>query len=147
MAFLEIDVTDLDGLGPALRQFNRFHTAFRNKLPRVVLGAHKKQIVERIRSKKSGPDGEVWPAWSEQYAKTRTGAHSLLIGERKLVNAWQTVVSAGQGSLTNTAVYAAAQHFGFEDIPARPYAGVGSTDTDDLQHVINTWVSDNLELV
>jgi phage virion morphogenesis protein len=137
-----LTVDGMDRLVAALKDFSRFRKDFRGKLPRVVLRAQKSYVTDRLRNTKHGPDGESWAPWSDAYAKTRKGSDSLLISERKLVNSFRAVVSAGKGELGSPLPYAAAHHFGVpgRNLPARPYFGMGSDDISKLDDVINTWV-------
>ena len=141
---VKVEAQGLETLQQALARFPKFSRDFRTKLPRVIFKAQKKRIRERIKTKKHGPDGESWDAWSENYAKTRSGGNSLLVGDRKLLNSFRVVMSTGKGQLGSSLPYAAAQHFGVKTrgLEPRPYFGLGKEDVTHLDDVIHKWVKD-----
>lgn len=116
----------------------------------VALGAEvESQVRRRISEDKKGPDGEVWPPWSERYAATRRGGHSLLESEGDLLESITTVVEQDQVEVGTNLVYGAIHQFGGAEvdmpIPARPYLGLGPRNVDDLEAVLDDWIDDRLE--
>jgi phage virion morphogenesis protein len=83
------------------------------------------QTRQRITSTKTAPDGKKWAPWSEKYAVTRHGGHSLLRNEGDLLDAIQHLVSGDTSEVGANLEYAATHQYGDRKrgIPARPYLG------------------------
>lgn len=116
-----------------------------------ALGAEaEKQIKRRISDEKTSPDGKKWDKWSDDYADTRHGGHSLLEGEGHLRdNIYQTPSVSGVEVGSNT-IYAAVMHFGAEkhefkgiapwgNIPPREFMGLSDENIKDQIEVISDW--------
>lgn len=103
--------------------------------------------VRRIDEEQASPDGQDWPIWSERYRETRTGQHSLLIGEGALINSITHIVD-GRGFIDvgSNLIYAATHQFGDPDrnIPERPYLGVSASDENVVGAIIADVVADIL---
>lgn len=78
------------------------------------------QTHRRIRDEKSGPDGTPWPNWFAEYAKTRHGNHSLLMGEGNLDDSIQSIVSGDDVETGSNLAYAAVHQFGSDDLVTVP---------------------------
>jgi len=102
----------------------------------------------RIQSDKRGPDGERWPDWSEAYAATRHGGHSLLSSEGHLLDSIRPDVRGDEVEVGTNLVYGAIHQFGGAEvgmaIPARPYLGVSTEDQSDILGVVDAWADDLL---
>lgn len=96
---------------------------------------------ERIASEKSSPDGSPWPAWSEDYAASRGGHHSLLQGEGDLLDSIQNYSSGDEVRVGTPLVYGAIQQLGGAEVgkyglPARPYLGLSPDDEDEIRELV-----------
>jgi phage virion morphogenesis protein len=98
---------------------------------------------ERIAATKEGPHGEVWPAWSPRYRKTRAARHSLLVSEGDLRESYQAYSRRGGVTVGSPLIYAAIHHAGSDKasgrgsgVPARPALGVSPQDADDIEAIV-----------
>ena len=101
------------------------------------------QTQERIARGKKSPQDENWEPWSDDYAETRSGRHSLLVGEGDLLRSIEHEVDGADVLLVGSnLVYAGALQFGNEGrgLPARPYIGVSSDDADEIEKAISDWM-------
>ena len=102
---------------------------------------------ERIATGKEGPNGETWPDWSEDYAASRHGGHSLLMGEGSLLDSVQNYSRGGAAVVGTNLVYGAIHQFGGEEvgsnIPARPYVGMSAEDREEISDL----VTDHMERI
>lgn len=97
----------------------------------------------RIDEEKTAPDGAAWAPWSPGYAATRSGRHSLLVGDNSLAGSIQNL-SDDQAAIVGTnMVYGAIHQFGGEagrnhaaEIPARPYLGISERDRRDIERLV-----------
>lgn len=135
-----------DGLYQISMQLDRFGLESLDSLFEDIGGEVESQTRRRIQSEKASPGGEPWPAWSEQYARTRHGGHSLLQGEGPLLDSIQSLVEGDELQVGSNMDYAAAQNFGFDEanLPAREYLGLSQENVDDLEAVILHWVGRQL---
>lgn len=95
------------------------------------------QTKTRIADEKRGPEGEVWAPWSPAYAASRSGRHSLLVGEGNpgLLESI-TNHSVGMEAIAGTnLVYAARHHFGDDTMPARPYLGLSGENRREIEEL------------
>lgn len=90
----------------------------------------------RIADEKTAPDGTPWEPWSEDYAATRSGGHSLLMSEGDLLDDVQNRSEGDEARVGTSLVYGAIHQFSGEEvgmnIPARPYLGLSDRDRDDI---------------
>jgi hypothetical protein len=97
-----------------------------------------KEIAERrIRVDKTDPDGVPWKPWSDSYAATRRGGHSLLIDTHALLEGFTATASpAGNvAEVANRVGYA-----GFVQ-KQRPFLGIGAEERDVIGHLSKSWLS------
>ncbi|WP_283132485.1 phage virion morphogenesis protein [Enterovibrio norvegicus] len=81
----------------------------------ALIGAEAEtQTHRRIRDEKTAPDGTPWEGWSDGYAKTRHGNHSLLMGNGELDDSIQFQVRGNKVHVGSPLVYAAVHQDGFE---------------------------------
>ncbi|PID95877.1 MAG: phage virion morphogenesis protein [Alphaproteobacteria bacterium] len=89
---------------------------------------------------KTAPDGAAWVPWSEAYAATREGGHSLLVEEGDLRDSIASYSMGSEVHVGSNLIYAAHHHFGGDEIgsgiPARPYLGVSDEDEIDLADLV-----------
>lgn len=106
------------------------------------------QTRRRISEENAAPDGTPWQPWSDDYAETRHGGHSLLEGEGELLDSIQYLVEGDRVVVGTNLVYGAIHQFGGDEvgipIPARPYLGIGPENEEDLEAVINDWADRQL---
>ena len=97
------------------------------------------QTRRRISEEKTGPEGAAWPAWSEGYAATRHGGHSLLECEGHLIASLESGADADTAWWGSDMVYAATHQFGDagRNIPARPYLGISPQNKRELADLID----------
>lgn len=116
-----------------------------------VLGAEvESQTRRRLAEEKTGPDGKAWPAWSDAYAATRHGGHSLLEDEGHLRDSIQFLVHPDEVEIGTNLVYGAIHQWGGAGVgkpglPERPYLGVSDENAADLEAVLSRFVSGALE--
>ncbi|WP_126456728.1 phage virion morphogenesis protein [Sulfuriflexus mobilis] len=104
------------------------------------------QTRRRISSEKSSPEGKAWEPWSEAYAATRHGGHSLLENEGDLLDSIQGFVEGTTAGWGTNLIYGATQHFGDEDrgIPSREYLGLSAENEADLVAVADDWIDSHI---
>lgn len=137
-AALEISVlsTGLEGLQARVRMVAAGMADTRPLLE--ALGAELvSQSHRRIADEKQAPDGSAWPAWSEDYARTRHAGQSLLRADGGLLDSLLWAVSPDRVEAGSNLVYAAAQQFGLPErsVPGRAYLGVSDADAEALLEI------------
>lgn len=140
---------EFDGLERLNRVLNGLQSSgARLELLEAVGAEVESQTHRRLRDEKESPDGEPWADWSENYAATRHGGHSLLMGEGSLDESIQFVASPDQVEVGTNLIYAAIQQFGGEEvgqpIPARPYLGLSDENREDLLDVLTDWAEQQI---
>lgn len=126
---------NLDGLDAAIQTLDNFAAFQTSDLLEQMGGLIETQTLERLDDTKQSPDGTAWADWSDAYAKTRNGGHSLLDGEGNLVNSITYIVGSNQVSVGSPLVYAAAHQFGNEanNTPERPYLGFSDDNIAEIE--------------
>lgn len=103
----------------------------------------------RIGEEKTAPDGTPWPEWSDEYAATREGHHSLLVDENDLLESVQSFSTGSDAIVGSNLVYAARRHFGGEELgfadPGRPYLGMSGRDELDINDLVIGRLGDLLQ--
>lgn len=114
------------------------------------LGASQTQ--RRIDSEKTAPDGTPWAPWSESYAKTRHGGHSLLVAEQNLLDSIEHIVGLTGDFVEwgSNLVYATSHQNGLDisvigsrrriTVPARPYLGLSAENEEDMAALVDDFV-------
>ena len=97
------------------------------------------QTRRRLGEEKAGPDGDAWPDWSDRYAATRHGGHSLLESDGHLIASLESGADADTAWWGSDQVYAATHQFGdaSRNIPARPYLGISAQNKRELADLID----------
>ncbi|MBF0445089.1 MAG: phage virion morphogenesis protein [Magnetococcales bacterium] len=103
------------------------------------------QTRRRIAEEKEAPDGTAWEEWSDSYAETRHGGHSLLEGEGDLLDSINAFVDGETAHVGSNLIYAAIHQFGgaevgMDYIKPRPYLGFSADNSDDLVGVVDDWL-------
>lgn len=112
--------------GPSLEEIYRKLTgiatpARKRELLEQIGATHESQVRRRIQNEKTAPDGTAWPAWSEQYAKTRHGGQSLLSGEGELLSSIENQLLSHAVAIGTPLVYGGVHQNGFDgriNVPA-----------------------------
>lgn len=86
----------------------------RNELLDLIGAEAESQTHRRIRDEKTAPDGTPWPEWSDNYAKTRHGNQSLLMGSGELDDSIQYQVRDENVYLGSALVYSSVHQEGFD---------------------------------
>jgi len=110
-----------------------------------------RRAVDRLEYEKRGPKGEVWPAWSEEYARTRHANQSLLVSNGDMQKSIQhQILGSGSDLVIGVGVYGEyglTHQFGDESrgIPARPYLGFADDDRQRIEDLITGELSSLFE--
>ena len=146
MAAIEISAGQLDAL---IARVSRASRAGVHELLDAVGQQQEDAARKRITDTKKTPGGTSWKAWSLDYAKTRGSQHSLLQGEGDLADSMTHQLDVGSAAVEvgSPMVYAGAQLYGYEGIPAREYLDTdgGFADPearDELRDIVETWLSE-----
>lgn len=102
------------------------------------------QAQRRIAEEKASPDGEQWPDWSDDYAATRHGGHSLLMNEGDLVQSIQHLVDGYTLEHGSNLVYARTHQEGdpSRNIPQREFLGISDDNAREIDEVIGEWMAE-----
>jgi phage virion morphogenesis protein len=103
----------------------------------------------RIAESKRSPAGKRWAPWSQRYAKTRHGGHSLLRSEGHLLDSITHQIEGKEVVVGSNLVYAATHQWGDDErkIPARSYlseAFEDETEREDVRDVLRVFLSEIL---
>jgi phage virion morphogenesis protein len=109
---------------------------------------------KRILQTKRAPDGEAWKPWSDSYAKYRrrqSKPGSLLHQSGDLARRMTHTVDVGSDSVDvgSNMIYAGAQQYGYDGIPARPYLDTepgfaDSAEADEIQDMVSIFLGELL---
>ena len=101
------------------------------------------QTRRRLSDEKEAPAGTPWPEWSDDYAATRHGGHSLLQSEGDLLDSITYEVSDDRVEVGTNLIYGAIHQFGGDEvgipIPPRPYLGLSRDNRADLEAILEDW--------
>lgn len=136
MTQITIDMRDLGALNAQLARLSALDL---DGLTADLALEGESQTRRRISEEKTNPNGDAWPEWSEGYASTRHGGHSLLESEGHLIASLESGSDADTAWWGSDLVYAATHQFGDEgrNIPARPYLGVSPRNKSELADLID----------
>ena len=101
----------------------------------------------RLSDEKRAPDGSAWPAWSDDYAKTREPQHSLLENRGDLIDSITSDSDADSALWGSNLIYAATHQLGDDNrnIPARAYLGLSEDDIDAILDLVEARVDRTLQ--
>lgn len=105
--------------------------ALKRQLGRILVA----QTQKRITDEKAAPDGTPWEPWSPEYAKTRTGANSLLRDSDALLNSIRASVTKAGVSVDSDVPYAARQN------TTRPFFGLSDENAEEIANFVNGWMA------
>ena len=144
---IRIESEGLDRLNQRLSRITAGLSDFRQLLADVG-GVVESQTRRRISEEKASPEGAAWKPWTEAYAESRHGGHSLLEGEGELLDSIQFLVEGDRVEIGTNLIYGAIHQFGGAEvginIPARPYLGIGPANEDDLVAELDEWADRQL---
>lgn len=92
---------------------------------------------DRITGEQTSPEGDPWAPWSPDYAATRHGNQSLLVGGGDLRDSLKRFSSGTEIGAGSNLEYAAVHQFGSDDgsTPARPYLGLSPLDQREIEQM------------
>ncbi|WP_435100829.1 phage virion morphogenesis protein [Arhodomonas sp. AD133] len=142
---IEIDRADLAAIE---RVFASLSAPDRHGLMEALAVEGGSQTRRRISQEKSAPDGSPWAPWTDDYAATRHGGHSLLEGEGDLLDSITAAATTDAAMWGSNLPYAAIHQYGGTPdmppgpaaIPERPYLGLSAENADDLLAVARDWL-------
>lgn len=147
---IQVDLRELDRLQ---RRLDSFWGQVRDPgdLLAGIAGLLEAQTKRRIADEKTAPDGTRWPEWSDTYAKTRKGKHSLLIDSQSLLDDIAGVVDGETAVVGSSMVYAATHQepsFGPSRSGlgrrARPFLGLSHANTGEILQLVQDWIEGEL---
>ncbi len=155
MSGAAIEIT-LEGVERLNQRFATLaHIDTDNQFLNDVGGVVESQTHRRIRTEKTSPDGIAWPEWSDEYAETRHGGHSLLMGEGNLDDSIQFSVGVDSIEVGTNVVYAAEHQFGNDqkdkagrkhNTPAREYLGMNDDNWAEVEAVLDARIDEIMGL-
>ena len=142
---LNINMSQIDRLGVRIQALGNID---RSDLLEGIAAEVESQTRRRLSEEKTAPDGTPWVAWSDDYAATRHGGHSLLEGDGALIDSIESVVSDDSVEIGSNLIYAAIQNLGgTEDmaagpagIPARQWLGFSGDNLIDINNVVDDFI-------
>ena len=147
MAGAQVEI-DTRQLRRAVKRLEKLAGFDRRELLDAIGAEVEGQTRRRIEEGGPGPDGEAWPKWSEDYAKTRHAGHSLLAREGDLLDSIQFITRGDAVEVGTNLIYAAIHQFGGDEvgmnIPARPYLGLSPDNEADLLSVVEDFIEEAL---
>ncbi len=112
---ISVEVTGLDGLSHISDYINAAHSPSSQRHLLNLVGAEvESQTRRRISEEKTAPDGSPWAAWSEQYAKHRSGNNSLLDSSGQMLNSITYQVQGDSVHIGSNLLYVAMHQKGFD---------------------------------
>lgn len=145
-ARITIDMHDVDRLQERL---DRIASIGFGEVLDTIGAVVESQVRRRFSDDQEAPDGTPWKDWTDAYAKTRHGSHSLLIGdpENLLDSITHSPPSDDAVEVGSNMIYAGVQQFGFDErgIPARPYLGLSADNEDEIESVLHDWIQELLK--
>lgn len=142
---LNINMSQIKRLGARIQALGNID---RSELLEGLAAEVESQTRRRLSEEKTAPDGTPWSAWTDDYAATRHGGHSLLESSGALIDSIESVVSDDSVEIGSNLIYAAIHNLGgTEDmapapagIPQREYLGFSDNNLADLQYVVDDFI-------
>lgn len=139
-----IQQIDVKGLDVVISGMYRLSAIEEADVLSIATGVAISSTHRRLRETKTAPDGTPWQEWSDTYAQTRKGHHSLLMNEGDLDDSITEFIDGAIGGVGTNLVYAAVQQFGGEEVdmntPARPYLGLSKEDEVEIPLAISDFI-------
>lgn len=142
-------VTDLGGIARLQARMARLALLDTDKILDAVGFEIEGQTRHRISEARTNPEGDAWPAWSEDYKATRHAGHNLLQGSGDLLGSIQYLVNGKSVEVGSNLVYSAMQNFGGKksefphlrgDIPARTFLGLSAENEQDIETIVDDFI-------
>lgn len=126
---------DTQGLAEADEGLQRLQQSIANgrDLLRGVGALVKGQTQKRINDDKRAPDGDRWPEWSPEYAKTREPQHSLLVSSGQLFKSITHMANGKVVIVGSNMQYAKWLQEGTRKMPRREFLGLSQDDETDIE--------------
>lgn len=138
---IKYDLGSIERLQKRIEEIGAFS---RRDLLDVVGATAESMFRRRIEEEKTGPDGTAWPNWSERYAGTRHGGHSLLIGDGDQLDSlgYFILLDGSAVEVGSNLIYFATHDQGDESrgIPQRQVLGFSPDNEAELAEVIDNWI-------
>lgn len=142
---LNINMSQIKRLGARIQALGNID---RSELLEGLAAEVESQTRRRLSDEKTAPDGTPWAAWTDDYAATRHGGHSLLESSGALIDSIESVASDDSVEIGSNLIYAAIHNLGgTEDmapapagITARQYLGFSDDNLADLQFVVDDFI-------
>ncbi len=117
------------------------------QLMEILASEGEAQTRLRISEQKTDPEGKSWEPWSDKYAATRRGGHSLLMSGQDLLDSIQGQATATEAEWGSNLVYFPTHDQGDESrgIPQRQMLGLSKENERDLNDAIEDFFADLLK--
>ena len=113
---IHVNVTGLDELARIKRHIEALNNKGSQERLLNLIGVEvESQTRRRISEEKTAPDGSAWDAWSERYAKKKSGNNSLLDASGQLLKSITYQIKGNQLHVGSNVPYAAMHQDGFND--------------------------------
>lgn len=150
---IRVDTSEIERANKAV-QVGVYRLTGRGQQRRVMRGAGnllRDMIQNRLHSKKVGPAGERWPAWSPNYKAPKHGGHTLLVLSGKMARQVRATRGTRQIAVGTSVVYGNVHNFGHTftnafgkgitvRIPKRPFSGWGPDEKSGVTSTFETWM-------
>jgi phage virion morphogenesis protein len=132
--------TSLDAVS-AIKTLSRLSSTELDLISYEVGSLIEDQTKRRIADEKTAPDGTPWAPWSARYAESlkrpnRVSPRSLLVGDGNLLESIQNYTAGEQIEVGTPLIYGAVHQFGYKGIPARPYLGLSSENSREIEDLV-----------
>lgn len=110
------------------------------------MGVEEKGLIQERFETKTDPEGNSWEEWSDSYKKRiskRGGSHSILMGPTARLQEDIDFEITHEGIHWGSPLpYARAHQKGYKEnnLPARPYLGIGEEDEDLLVELVEDFI-------
>ena len=138
-----ITIEGLNELEHSIKAWSKLHFS---SLLQGLAGLVESQTRTRIVDEQTAPTGAAWPTWSPRYAKTRHGNHRLLQNTGHLLESLHARLQGNSAVVGTNLSYAKAQQEGNRQhhLPARAFLGVSQDNQQDLQALVDDWMTKQL---
>ena len=146
-AEFSFDLSELNGIAELLEKAKLSSQDRRQLLTNIGVEVEY-NTQERFDSQLS-PDGKRWQDLADKtkkyYAKYFPGLRrTILVGTGGLRDSIESQIDDWSVLVGATKVYAATHQYGRGKIPARPYLGISTSDTDDIMRVVSQFLSERI---
>ncbi|MCW7554442.1 phage virion morphogenesis protein [Endozoicomonas gorgoniicola] len=138
---------NIKGLEALAERLNQLASADYNDLLEQIGGMVESQTQRRLSEEKEAPEGSPWEPLSDDRAtrKSEWSSGGMLEYQGHLLDSIAYQVSGDEVKIGTGLIYGAIHQLGGEPvgkpIPARPYLGLSSDNENELNEVIEAWLS------